>query len=397
MTTPEADVELIHPFQIRIDEAELATLKRQLHDVRWPDQEPVSDWSQGVPLAKMQRLIAYWRDVYDWRRCENTLNGLGQHKTRIEGVDIHFLHIRSSNPGALPLLLSHGWPGSVIEFIKCIGPLTEPARHGGDSKDAFHVVIPSLPGFGFSGKPRNVGWSVEAIAGAWGVLMARLGYRSYVAQGGDWGAAITTAMAAQQPDGLRGIHLNLPLVLPASLPPDFSPEEAGMMESLATYNRWGAGYSTLQASRPQTIGYLLANSAVGQAAWIYEKYREWSDCDGEPENAFTMDEMLDNIMLYWITNSGASSARIYWESYHGAFGARRISMPVGCTIFPKDIYKAPRSWAEVCFDSLFYWNEAEKGGHFAAFEQPEVFVAELRKAFARLRGVGQPDIGAPEH
>lgn len=375
----------VDPFTLRVEERVLDQLRRRLDDVRWPDREPVDDWSQGVPLARMKPLIEYWRSDYDWRRCERQLNDLGQFRMRIDGVDIHFIHVRSPHRDAMPLILTHGWPGSVIEFLKCVGPLTDPPRYGGQAADAFHLVIPSLPGFGFSGKPPETGWTVQRIARAWHMLMQGLGYGRYGAQGGDWGAVVTTAMGAQCPEGLLGIHLNLPFVIPDPLPKEPSADEAAMLEALAHYNRWQSGYSTLQASRPQTLGYLLADSPVGQAAWIYEKFYEWSDCDGDPANIFTADELLDNIMLYWLTNTGATSARLYWESFHGAFGATELHLPVACSIFPRDIYKAPRSWANKCMHNLVYWNELNKGGHFAALEQPHIFVEEVRRAFRAMR------------
>jgi pimeloyl-ACP methyl ester carboxylesterase len=285
----------------------------------------------------------------------------------------------------LPLILTHGWPGSIVEFLKCIEPLVDPTAHGGEANDAFHLVIPSLPGYGFSGIPREPGWTVGRIARAWHVLMKRLGYQHYVAQGGDWGAAVTTAMGVQRPEGLIAIHLNYPLVLPRKPGGDLTASEARALERLQFYARWDSGYSTQQASRPQTIGYALADSPAGQAAWIYEKFHAWTDNSGMPESVLSQDEMLDNIMLYWLPNTGASSARLYWESFHGGFSAVELDLPTGCSVFPKDIYTAPRSWAERCIHKLIYWNEMDNGGHFAAFEQPQLFVEELRKCFALVR------------
>ncbi len=380
-----ADTETVDPFTLEVPESQLDDLRRRLDAVRWPDPELVDDWSQGAPLANVWALIQHWRVAYDWRRCEQMLNGLGQYRTQIDGVDIHFLHVRSPNPDALPIILSHGWPGSVIEFLKTVGPLSDPAAHGGRAADAFHIVVPSLPGYGFSGKPRETGWTVQRIARAWHTLMNRLGYDRYVAQGGDWGAAITTAMGVQRPEGLIAIHLNLPFVLPATIGEELSAEEGAMLEALAHYKRWGAGYSTQQSTRPQTLGYALADSPVGQAAWIYEKFQAWSDCEGVPENILTQDEMLDNIMMYWLSNTGTSAARLYWESFYGAFGATDVHIPTGCSIFPKDIYRAPKSWADRCLHNLIYWNELDRGGHFAAFEQPELFVNELRNCFGLIR------------
>jgi len=373
------------PFVLNIGEAQLRDLRTRLDNARWPDKESVDDWSQGASLAHVQALVEYWRAQYDWRRCEARLNDLGQYKTRIDGIDIHFLHIRSRHADAMPLILTHGWPGSIIEFLKCVEPLTDPTSHGAAASDAFHLVIPSLPGYGFSDKPREKGWNTQRIAKAWHVLMQRLGYGRYVAQGGDWGAAVTTAMGAQRPKGLAAIHVNYPLVIPRTPDAHPTPSEAKALERLNFYRRWDSGYSTQQASRPQTLGYALADSSVGQAAWIYEKFHAWTDNSGVPESVLSMDEMLDNIMLYWLPNTGASSARLYWENFHGGFTAVELDIPTGCSIFPKDIYAAPRTWAERCIRNLIYWNELDRGGHFAAFELPHIFVEELRKCFRLVR------------
>lgn len=376
----------ITPFHLAIPDDALVDLRRRLEYTRWPDRETVGDWSQGVPLAQAQALIEHWRTRYDWRRCEARLNALGQFTTEIDGLSIHFLHIRSKHANAMPMLLSHGWPGSVIEFLKVIGPLTDPEAHGGHADDAFHLVIPSLPGFGFSGKPTRTGWGVARIAAAWSTLMARLGYARYVAQGGDWGAVVTTQLGKLQPQGLAGIHVNLPVVLPATLEGPFSDSEAAMLAALKDYERWDGGYSHQQSTRPQTLGYALADSPSGQALWIYEKFWKWMDCNGDPLSVLSADEILDNIMLYWLGNSAASSARLYWESYQGAFTAVPLSLPAGCSVFAKEIYRAPRSWAEACMSQLIHWNELDRGGHFAAFEQPALFVGELRTCFRTLRG-----------
>lgn len=372
----------IHPFTIAVPESELQDLKTRLARTRWPMKELVSDWSQGVPSDTMHSLLAYWRDDYDWRRCESTLNSYPQFTTGIDGVNIHFLHIRSEHANARPLILTHGWPGSVLEFLKVIRPLTAPENDGADISDAFHLVIPTLPGFGFSEQPAEIGWGVDRIAKAWDTLMKRLGYNEYLAQGGDWGSAVTHALARQKPEGLKAIHTNLPVVLP---PPPYdqpSAEEAGMLEALGHYQRWEAGYSTQQSTKPQTIGYALADSPVGQAAWIFEKFMTWTDCDGDPLNVLSYDELLDNIMMYWLTNSGASSARLYWESFDGVFVATEpVPVPCGYSVFPKELYKAPRSWAERCTPRLIHWNELEEGGHFAAFEKPALFVNEIRNCF----------------
>jgi epoxide hydrolase len=377
--------EAIRRFTLRIEQAQLDDLQQRLERTRWPDAEAVHDWSQGAPLARVQDLVEYWRSRYDWRRCEATLNASGQCVTTIDGVDIHFLHVRSPQAGALPLLLTHGWPGSVIEFLKCIGPLTDPVAHGGDAADAFDVVIPSLPGYGFSGKPAQTGWGVKRIARAWHTLMQRLGYSRYVAQGGDWGAVITTAMGVERPPGLAGIHVNLPLVQPREPIVDPGPDEQRTLEQLKFYARWDSGYSIQQSTRPQTLGYGLADSPAGQAAWIYEKFHAWTDHAGTPESLLSYDELLDNIMLYWLPNAATSSARLYWESYRGAFWATELHLPAGCSVFPKDIYTAPRRWAQRCMHDLIHWNGLDRGGHFAAFEQPALFVRELRDCFRRLR------------
>ena len=293
--------------------------------------------------------------------------------------------MRSPHADALPLIMTHGWPGSIIELLKVIGPLTDPTAHGGRAEDAFHLVLPSLPGYGFSGKPTTPGWDRHHIARAWATLMARLGYTRYVAQGGDWGAVITQAMGQLAPTGLAGLHINMPAVVPQTLPATLSVEEQAALDAINTFFVKGSGYAHIQATRPQTIGYALADSPVGQAAWIYEKFAAWTDSGGEPERVLTMDEMIDDIMLYWLTNSATSSARLYWENADLAFYAVEIDIPVGVTVFPGEIYRAPRSWAERTYHKLVYWNEAERGGHFAAFEQPEIFTREVRAAFAGLR------------
>lgn len=344
----------------------------------------MGDWTQGVPLASLQSLCAYWRDGYDWRRCEAALNAIPQFRTDIDGLGIHFLHARSSDPSAIPLVLTHGWPGSVIEFLKVIGPLTEPAAHGAPDAPAFHVIAPSLPGYGFSDRPAGTGWGVEKVASAWITLMRRLGYERFVAQGGDWGAAVTTGIAMARPPECLGIHLNMPLVFPEpSDLAELTPQEQASVESMGFYQEKDSGYAKQQGTRPQTIGYALADSPIGQAAWIYEKFFAWTDNDGHPESALSRDEMLDDISLYWLTNTGASSARLYWESA-GAFKAQRIEMPVGVSIFPREIFRPSRRWAERSYPKLIHWNELTRGGHFAAFEQPDTFASELRTCFGKV-------------
>ncbi|AMK19885.1 MULTISPECIES: epoxide hydrolase family protein [Sphingobium] len=377
--------ETITPFVLAVPQSELDDLNYRLDHARLPEREPAEGWSQGVPLDRLRALIDYWRNDYDWRRCEAMLNGFGQFKTQIDGLDIHFLHIRSPHADAMPMLLTHGWPGSVIEFHKVIGPLTDPVAHGGDVSDAFHLVVPSLPGYGFSGKPAETGWGVERTARAWAELMRRLGYDRYVAQGGDWGSAVTVALGVQAPQGLAGVHFNMLSIRPDDLGPELDADEEKAIGQLKHFADVESAYARLQATRPQTIGYCLADSPVGQAAWIYEKLRGWSDCDGEPETIFTYDEMLDNIMLYWLTNSGASSARLYWESM-GFFRPMNIAIPLGYSQFPREIMSPPRKWGETLFSNIIHWNNVEKGGHFAAFEQPEIFVNEVRTCFRQLRG-----------
>lgn len=374
----------ITPFTLAIPQAELDDLNRRLASARWPERETADGWAQGVPTDRLRALVDYWRTGYDWRRCEAMLNGFGQFRTEIDGVGIHFLHIRSPHADAMPLLLTHGWPGSVLEFHKVIGPLTDPTAHGGNAADAFHLVIPSLPGYGFSDKPKESGWGVERIARAWAELMHRLGYERYVAQGGDWGSSVTVTLGVQAPAGLAGVHLNMLTVMPPDLDDDLDPEEQIAVDAWKQFAEVESAYARLQATRPQTIGYALADSPIGQAAWIYEKFRGWSDCGGDPETILTKDEMLDGIMLYWLTNSGASSARLYWESM-GSFRPMEIHLPLGYSAFPGEITKPPRKWADRVFSNIIHWNSLDRGGHFAAFEQPVLFVDEVRTCFRQLR------------
>lgn len=374
----------IHPWRLAVPQAELDGLRERLRLTRLPERETVGGWEQGVPRDRLVSLLDYWQNDYDWRRCETRLNALGQYRTELDGLDIHFLHVRSRHEGALPIILTHGWPGSVIEFLKVIGPLTDPEAFGGQACDAFHVVVPSLPGFGFSGKPAATGWGVERIARCWIDLMARLGYDHYVAQGGDWGSSVTIQMGLRNPDPLRGIHLNMVSAKPADLREPLDAEEASALRKFRHYNDLEAGYARQQATRPQTLGYGLADSPAGQAAWIYEKLRAWSDCNGDPESVFTRDEMLDNIMLYWLPNTAASSARLYHESMH-SFRPYELALPVGISNFPHEIIPIPRKWADRVFPQIIHWGNPARGGHFAAFEQPGLFVEELRTCFAKLR------------
>ncbi|HSA52094.1 MAG TPA: epoxide hydrolase [Yinghuangia sp.] len=372
-------------FQIEVPEAELADLRERLARTRWPDEETVDDWTQGAPLAYIRELARYWAEDYDWRKTEARLSAYPHFRTELDGLGVHFLHARSPHPDALPLLLTHGWPGSVVEFLDVLGPLTDPTAHGGDAADAFHVVCPSLPGYGFSDKPSAPGWNVERIGAAWAGLMERLGYARYGAQGGDWGAMVTVATAQAGGDRVAGIHLNMPVAAPdPDTFADLTPVEQRVLQDLSHHREWGTGYSKIQSTRPQTLGYGLADSPSGQLAWIVEKFCEWTDCDGHPENALTRDQMLDNITLYWLTGTAASSARLYWESFRTPdLGA--VHAPTGCSIFPREIVRLSRRWAEKRFTDLRYWNELDRGGHFAAFEQPSLFVEEVRRFFRLVR------------
>lgn len=372
----------IRPFLIDIDDDVLDDLRRRLAMTRWPDEETVDDWSQGAPVAFVRGLCAYWADGYDWRATEARLNDWPQFVTEIDGVDIHFLHVRSPHPDATPLVLTHGWPGSIVEFAEVIGPLTDPTAHGGDASDAFHVVCPSLPGYGFSGKPTEPGWGVDRIADAWIELMDRLGYGSYLAQGGDWGSAVTGLIGARDPHRCAGIHLNMVIVAPTDLDDTTEAERIALADS-DEHRRFGTGYSTQQRTRPQTLGYGLADSPVAQCAWIVEKFHAWTHAEGDPTDAVDRDHLLDNVMLYWLTNSGTSSARLYWESF-GRGPREEPQVPVGASVFPGEIFRPSRRWVEAAYgDRLVYFNEPERGGHFAAFEAPDLFVDEVR-AFARL-------------
>ncbi|MEM7249876.1 MAG: epoxide hydrolase family protein [Pseudomonadota bacterium] len=377
--------ESIRPFTIAIDDRELDDLRTRLNKTRWPDPEPVDDWSQGIPLEYVKDVCTYWATQYDWRATETRLNGWDQFHTDLDGVPIHFLHLRSPHPDALPLVMTHGWPGSLVEFLKVIEPLRDPTSHRGDAADAFHVVCPALPGYGFSGKPTTTGWGVEKIGREWSTLMQRLGYTRYVAQGGDWGAAVTTAVALQDTEHCAGIHLNMPIVAPdKSTLDELTDFEKDALAGRKHYNDWDSGYSKQQSTRPQTVSYGLSDSPSGQAAWILEKFWAWTDCDGHPENVLTRDEMLDNVMFYWLTGSAGSSARLYWESF-GRGVLDPIAIPVGCSMFPKEIFRSSRRWAEKRFQNLVHWNQLDRGGHFAAFERPEVFVDEVRTCFRHVR------------
>ncbi len=375
----------VRPFRLDVPQAELDDLARRLAATRWPERETPDDWSQGAPLAYMRELAEYWRTDYDWRRCEAALNALPQFVTAIDGVDIHFIHVRSPHADAIPLVMTHGWPGSVLEFMKVIGPLADPTAHGGDAADAFHVVCPTLPGFGFSGKPQEPGWGIERIARAWTELMARLGYDRYAAQGGDWGAAVTAEIGVSESAHCFAMHTNMPILSPSpAVLENLDAFEQDAAAGAQHYWDWDSGYSKQQSTRPQTLGYGLVDSPAGQAAWILEKFWSWMDCDGHPENVLARDELLDNVMLYWLPGTGASSARLYWESF-GQPSLDPVATPTGCSIFPKEIFRCSKRWAEKKFQNLIHWNELERGGHFAAFEQPALYVDELRTCFRQVR------------
>ncbi len=387
----------IRPFRVDIPEEAIADLRRRIAATRWPHRELVADRSQGVQLATGQELARYWAADYDWRACEARLNALPQFTTEIDGVDIHFIHVKSRHENALPLIMTHGWPGSVIELLGVVGPLTDPTAHGGRAEDAFDLVLPSLPGYGFSGEPAEVGWDPGRVAQAWAELMRRLGCSRYVAQGGDVGASVTDAMGRQAPGGLAGIHMNLLVTaLGGGAMPTESEQERAAADALATFRATGFGYFLEQATRPQTIGYALLDSPVALAAWMldhdtdaYEKISR-AFVDGQPSGGLTRDHVLDNITVYWLTGTGASAARSYWES--GRAQARsagqappEVKLPVGFSTFPGEIFRAPRSWVEQGYPTLTYFHEAGKGGHFAAWEEPELFATEIRAAFAPLR------------
>jgi len=375
----------IRKFQLEVTDAALDDLKKRLSMTRWPNKETPEDWSQGIPLGYMKELCDYWQHEYDWRAREERLNRFPQFITEIDGVDIHFIHLPSVHQNARPLIITHGWPGSVVEFHKVIEPLADPTAHGGNTEDAFHVVVPSLPGYGFSGKPEVTGWGIEKIADIWGELMARLGYDHYFAQGGDWGAMVTTHIGLQDKEHCDAIHLNMPVVIPdPNTMAELTPSEQASLMSMKFYQDWDSGYSKQQSTRPQTVGYGLVDSPSGQAAWIIEKFYQWTDCNGHPENAISRDELLDNVMMYWLSKSAASSARLYWESFKNP-PQDEVDIPTGCSIFPKEIVRPSERWIRKRFTNLKYYNELEKGGHFAAFEQPEIFLQEIRTYFRSLR------------
>lgn len=385
----------IRPFNVHVPDADLADLRKRVLATRWPAKETVSDQSQGVQLEKLQELVRYWGTEYDWRKAEAKLNALPQFVTQIDGLDIHFIHVRSKHPAALPLLITHGWPGSVLELLKVIDPLTDPTAHGGKAEDAFDVVIPSMPGYGFSEQPTEAGWGPDRMGLAWDVLMQRLGYKRYVAQGGDWGSVVCDRMAKQSLPGLLGIHVNMPATVPADAaramsagdpaPAGLTDEEKAAYDQLSTFFSKNGAYGAMMSTRPQTVGYGLSDSPAGLAAWMYDKFNQWTYSGGDAERSLTKDEMLDDISLYWLTNSAISSAQLYWENNANNFNAVDIDIPAAVTIFPGEIYQAPRSWVEKSYHNLIYFNTVDKGGHFAAWEEPELFSSEIRAAFRSLR------------
>ena len=400
---PAAAGDAIRPFRVHVPEADLVDLRRRIATTRWPDPETVDDQSQGIQLAKIKPLVAYWGAGYDWRKAEAKLNALPQFMTEIDGLDIHFIHVRSKHPNALPVIITHGWPGSVFEILKVVGPLTDPTAHGGSAEDAFDVVIPSMPGYGFSGKPASTGWGPDRIARTWAELMKRLGYVNYVAQGGDWGSPVSNAIARLAPAGLLGIHINLPAVIPPEIaavlaaggpaPAGLSDQERATFDTLSTAAKMGnRSYATIMGTRPQTIGYALMDSPAGLAAWMlgHPGFTHWTYNSSDPEKS--PDEVLDDISLYWLTNSAVSSARLYWE-YGGGRSptlsavekTTEISLPVAITVFPGESFRAPETWARRAYRNLAYFHEVDRGGHFAGWEQPELFSAELRSAFRPLR------------
>lgn len=398
----DAEAATIRPFHVAVPDGQLVDLRRRIEATRWPDQETVADPSQGIQLARIKPLVEYWGTGYDWRKAEAKLNALPQFITTIDGVDIHFIHVRSEHPNPLPLIMTHGWPGSVFELLKTVGPLTDPPSHGGRAEDAFDLVLPSMPGYGFSSKPKDAGWGPDRIARAWAELMKRLGYTRYVAQGGDWGSPVSSAMARQAPAGLLGIHINLPAVVPPEVaavlavggpaPAGMSERERATFEELSAATKMGnRSYAVMMGSRPQTIGYAIADSPAGLAAWMlgHPGFSKWTFDSNDPEKS--PDEVLDDVTLYWLTNTATSAARLYWETggRSPAFAVpemtTEIALPVAITVFPGESYRAPETWARRAYRNLIYFHEVDRGGHFAAWEQPELFSAELREAFRPLR------------
>ena len=398
--TPPGDSTAIRPFRIAIPESALADLRTRVRATRWPDMETANDESQGLQLAKLKPLVQYWGTGYDWRQVESRLNALPQFTTTIDGLDIHFIHVKSRHPNAMPLIITHGWPGSFLEMIKAIGPLTDPTAYGGRAEDAFDVVIPSIPGYGFSSRPTGTGWGPDRVARAWDVLMKRLGYARYVSQGGDHGSVISDALARQAPAGLLGIHLSMPPTLPAEVvkaldqggpaPAGLSAKEQAAFDSLSAFFSKNAAYGAMMVTRPQTLGYALTDSPAGMAAWMVDKITQWTYSGGVVERSLSRDEILDDLSLYWLTNTSVSAARFYWENHNNNFSSaaqrtREITVPVAVTVFPGEIYRAPESWTRQAYQHLVYFHEVDKGGHFAAWEEPVLFAEEMRAAFRALR------------
>lgn len=385
----------IRPFHISVPQAEITELRKRIQATRWPDKETVTDQSQGVKLENIKNLVQYWGTDYDWKKAEAKLNALPQFVTTIDGLDIQFVHIRSKHKNALPLIITHGWPGSIFELLKIVGPLTDPTAYGGRAEDAFDLVLPSMPGYGFSGKPKGTGWDADHIATAWDVLMKRLGYKNYVSQGGDWGSVVADKMAKQKPEGLLGIHVNMPATVPADVatalkngepaPEGLSEKEKAAFNSLNKLYTKGGGYAGMMVTRPQTLGYGLTDSPVGLASFFLDKMNEWTYSGGDALKSLTKDEILDDISLYWLTNTAVSSAQLYWENNANNFNAVDISIPAAVTVFPGEIYQAPKSWTERSYHNLIYFNEVKKGGHFASWEEPQLFAEEMRAAFKSLR------------
>jgi pimeloyl-ACP methyl ester carboxylesterase len=395
-TEKSAGATAIRPFNVDIPDEALEDLRHRVLATRWPDKETVEDRSQGAQLEKVQELVRYWGTDYDWRKAEAQLNALPQFMTEIDGLHIHFIHVRSPHEDALPMIMTHGWPGSIFELLKVVEPLSDPTAHGGDAADAFHLVIPSMAGYGFSERPTSPGWGPGRMARAWDELMHRLGYERYVAQGGDFGGVVTHEMGRQAPEGLLGIHVNFPEAIPPDVidhlnhgdpaPSELSDDEKRAYNEMSAFFATGVGYAAIMATRPETIGFSLADSPAGMAAWFYEKYADWSDTGGDPERALTKDEMLDDISLYWFTNTATSAARLYWEYKAPIFRAADVSIPAAVSLFPGEVHRPPRSWAEQAYHDLIYFNEVDKGGHFAAWEQPQLFSEEVRAGFRSLRG-----------
>jgi microsomal epoxide hydrolase len=398
-SSQHSGADAVRPFRAQVPQSEITDLRRRIGATRWPEQETVGDRSQGVQLAKLQALVRHWGTDYDWRKAESRLNAHPQFISNVDGLDIHFIHVRSRHPNALPLIMTHGWPGSVFELLKVVGPLTDPTAHGGSADDAFTLVLPSIPGFGFSGKPKSTGWNPDRIARAWDTLMKRLGYARYVAQGGDWGAIICDAMGRQAPSGLLGMHVNR-VERSATLPPevakalragepapaDLPADQRMVFDEAREFLNKGFGYAAMMGTRPQTIGYGLADSPVGLAAFIYDKIADWVFTRGEPERELSRDEILDDITLYWLTNTGTSSGRIYWESVANPPAANvMVSVPVAVTIFPGEVYRPPKEWVTRTYGKLIYFNRVDKGGHFAAWEEPALFTTEVRAGLRSLR------------